>query len=80
MVSAEDVALLIKLQKRIKYLETTKQKLADELEERDDLEERALDGDFAFHSLKVVRQFGDLQCNLGVEETNKLTYIVCTVS
>ena len=62
MVNADDVALLIKLQKRVKYLEATKQKLAEELEERDDREERGFDGDFAFHSLKVVPRFGRLLC------------------
>ncbi|KAK7096542.1 hypothetical protein V1264_005826 [Littorina saxatilis] len=54
MVNSEDVQLLIKMQKRVKYLEATKQKLMDELDERDDHEEKAnYDGDFAFHSLKM---------------------------
>ena len=55
MVNSEDVALLIKLQKRVKHLEATKQKLTDELDEREDREERAFDGDYAFHNLKVVQ-------------------------
>ena len=53
MVNSEDVALLIKLQKRVKHLEATKRKLTEELDEREDKEETMFEGDFAFHSLKV---------------------------
>lgn len=53
--NADDVALVIKLQKRVKALEVVKNKLTNELEERDDNEngKERIGGDLAYESLKV---------------------------
>nr|KAG5702614.1 hypothetical protein BaRGS_028000 [Batillaria attramentaria] len=53
MVNPEDVALLIKLQKRIGHLEAAKQRLTDELDEREELDNEQSQGEFAFASLKM---------------------------
>ncbi|XP_071098869.1 unconventional myosin-Va-like isoform X3 [Haliotis cracherodii] len=53
--NADDVALVIKLQKRVKALEVVKNKLTNELEERDDNEngKERIGGDLAYESLKM---------------------------
>ncbi|XP_041356072.1 unconventional myosin-Vb-like [Gigantopelta aegis] len=55
MSNADDVALVIKLQKRVKHLEIEKNKLSDQLEERDEQEEipYQMGTDFAYGSLKM---------------------------
>ncbi|KAJ8311363.1 hypothetical protein KUTeg_010718 [Tegillarca granosa] len=57
-VNVEDVALVIKLQKRIKDLETAKSKLASELDEKEEEEEENKDitvsiPNFAYNNLKM---------------------------
>lgn len=54
----EDVTLVIKLQKRIKDLESAKSKLANELDEKEEEEEENKDitasiPNFAYNNLKV---------------------------
>ncbi|XP_022303516.2 unconventional myosin-Va-like isoform X3 [Crassostrea virginica] len=60
LVNADDVQLVIKLQKRIAELEMTKSKLADELDEREDEEDEDRSGfkittpEFAYNNLKNI--------------------------
>ncbi|XP_056002833.1 unconventional myosin-Va-like isoform X5 [Ostrea edulis] len=58
LVNADDVQLVIKLQKRIAELEMTKSKLADELDERDEEDEeksgfKITTPEFAYNNLKM---------------------------
>ncbi|XP_052692333.1 unconventional myosin-Va-like isoform X3 [Crassostrea angulata] len=58
LVNADDVQLVIKLQKRVAELEMTKSKLADELDEREDEDEdksgfKITTPEFAYNNLKM---------------------------
>ena len=55
MSNTDDIALVIKLQKRVKQLEIDKHKLSDQLDEREEQDNipYQIGTDFAFDSLKV---------------------------
>ncbi|KAK6184800.1 hypothetical protein SNE40_007185 [Patella caerulea] len=55
MVNAEDIALVIKLQKRVKDLDILNTKLTNKLEEKDEHNDETpiLSGNMAYHSLKM---------------------------
>lgn len=63
-VSSEDVAILIKLQKRVKELEAVKKKLTRELDKRDDdkMDRAGSWAEDAFESLKV-ESLGEITCS-----------------
>ena len=49
--------MVIKLQKKVKDLETQKKKLRQELDRRDDMGDRTWQSEDAFESLKVVYMY-----------------------